>query len=71
LLESAAQREVEERLVANYIMARFMSGGVVGTAGTQWMVFADRYGAASRHAYSWTIFTGLASMRRFPIPPTR
>ena len=46
--EQAAQRQVEHRLVANYIMARFMSGSVVGTAGTQWMVCADRLGAASR-----------------------
>ena len=45
--EQAAQRRIEERLVANYIMARFMSGSLVGTAGTQWMVFADRFGAAS------------------------
>ena len=40
------QPQVEERLVANYIMARFMSGSIVGTAGTQWMVFADKLGAA-------------------------
>ena len=46
--ELAAQRDVEGRLVANYIMARFLSGGIVGTAGTQWMVFADKYGAACR-----------------------
>ena len=40
------QPQLEERLVANYIMARFMSGSIVGTAGTQWMVFADKFGAA-------------------------
>ena len=44
--EQAAQLRVEDRLIANYIMARFMSGCTVGTAGTQWMVFADKFGAA-------------------------
>ena len=45
--EQAAQRLVEEKLVANYIMAHFMSCSTVGSSGTQWMVFADRFGAAS------------------------
>ena len=39
---------IEQKLVANFIMARFLSGAVVGTAGTQWMVFADKYGANSK-----------------------
>jgi hypothetical protein len=59
LSEQAAQRLVEERLVANYIMARFMSGSVVGTAGTQWMVFADRFGAACHHCLQVGVHTPL------------
>jgi len=45
---SQASAGVEQRLLANFLMARFLGAGSVGTAGTQWMVFADKYGAYSR-----------------------
>ena len=37
----------EKRLLNNYIMARFMSCALVGTSAVQWMVAADKHGAAS------------------------
>ncbi len=39
--------QVEERLVNNFLMARFMSSALVQRAGNQWMVNADRHGAGS------------------------
>jgi hypothetical protein len=39
-------RLLEQRLVSNFLMARFLSTSLVGSAGVQWMVFADKHGAA-------------------------
>ena len=65
-------RQVEERLVANFIMACFMSGSLVGTAGTQWMVFADKYGAASTQCLQLDSFyrLGLDAMPPDTAKPT-
>lgn len=37
--------KMEDRLVNNYIMARFMSSALVQSSATQWMIFADQHGA--------------------------
>ena len=47
-LEASGAPQLERSLVSNYLMARFMSGAIVGTAGVQWMIHADRLGANHR-----------------------
>lgn len=37
--------DVEERLLANYLMARFNSSALVCVCGTQWQLLAERHGA--------------------------
>jgi len=46
-LAEMQREEREQRVLVNFVFARFLCSPLVGTAGTQWMLFADQHGAAS------------------------
>jgi hypothetical protein len=39
-------RHMQERLLSNYLTARFLGSPMVGSSATRWMIFADRYAAS-------------------------
>jgi hypothetical protein len=47
----ALKQQVDERLLSNYLMARFMGSALVGTAGTQYMLCADKRAADGSAAH--------------------
>ena len=39
-------RHTQERLLSNYLTARFLGSPMVSSSATRWMIFADRYAAS-------------------------